>query len=82
MFHLNPARAGLIAPAEPLASYIWSSYPRYLQDPVQRPSWLRVDRVLGEWGVAKDSPAGREQFAAQIEARRRAEAAGDYELKG
>src|SRR5438552_1722038 len=35
-----------------------------------------------DWEIHAWCPAGREQFAGQIEARRRAEAAGDYELKG
>jgi len=25
----------------------------------KRPAWLRVDRLLGEWCIPKDSPAGR-----------------------
>jgi len=49
--HLNPVRAGLIAPEQPLETYRWSSYPLYLQEPGKRPRWLRVDRLLGEWGI-------------------------------
>ena len=79
---LNPVRAGLIRPEQPLQTYPWSSYPLYLQEPAQRPAWLRVDRLLGEWGIPKDSAAGREQFAGQMEARRRAEGVGDYEPQG
>jgi len=71
--HLNAARAGLIALEQPLQSFLWSSYGYYLREPAARPAWLRVDRLLGEWGIPKDSQAGREQFAAQVEARRRAE---------
>jgi hypothetical protein len=37
----------------------------------QRPPWLRVDRLLGEHGILKDSRAGRRQFARQMEERRR-----------
>jgi hypothetical protein len=58
------------------------SYPFYLQEPARRPAWLRVDRLLGEWGIPKDSPAGRQEFAGKMEARRRAEGAGEYEPKG
>ncbi len=58
------------------------SYPLYLQEPAKRPAWLRVDRLLGEWGIPRDSPAGREQFAGRMEARRRAEGAGEYEPHG
>ena len=36
-------------------------------------SWLRVDRLLGEWGIPKDSPAGRKRFATCLEQRRRQE---------
>jgi putative transposase len=80
--HLNPVRAGLLAPEQPLQSYPWSSYPLYLEEPAKRPAWLRVDRLLGEWGIPKDSAAGREQFAGLVEARRRAEGAGEYVPRG
>src|SRR4029434_9461901 len=80
--HLNPARAGLITPEQPLQSYVWTSYSGYLQERAQRPAWLRVDRVLGEWGIAKDSPAGLQEFAGLMEARRRAEGDGEYEPRG
>ncbi|HEV2394290.1 MAG TPA: transposase [Verrucomicrobiae bacterium] len=60
----------------------WSSYPLYLQEPSLRPSWLRVDRLLGEWGIPKDSTAGRGQLAGLMEARRRAEGLGEYQPKG
>ena len=73
--HLNPLRANLISSEQPLQSYPWSSYPLYLKDPTQRPRWLRTDRLLGEWGIQTDSPAGREQFAGYMEARRRSEQA-------
>jgi REP element-mobilizing transposase RayT len=80
--HLNPVRANLIAPEQPLQSYRWSSYPLYLREPAQRPVWLRVDRLLGEWGVPMDTPASRVEFAGRMEARRRAEGAGEYEPEG
>jgi hypothetical protein len=32
-----------------------------------------VDRLFGEWGVPKASPAGRQELARSVEARRRAE---------
>ena len=53
-----------------------------MQAPAQRPAWLRVDRLFGEWGIPVDSPVGREQFAGQMEARRRAEGMGEFEPKG
>ena len=57
--HLNPARAKLLKPEEPLRQYCWSSYVGYLQGPRQRPKWLRVDRLLGEMHIPKESAAGR-----------------------
>ena len=35
--HLNPVRAGLLSPEQPLQSYRWSSYPLYLLLPESRP---------------------------------------------
>ena len=55
----------------------WSSYPLYLLCPEGRPPWLRTDRLLGEWGIPRDSAAGRQQFARHMEARRKAEQTGD-----
>ena len=76
--HLNPVRARLIREDQRLESYRWSSYPLYLQAPSRRPAWLRTDRLLGEWGVPKDSAAGRRMFAAQMESRRAGEEEQDY----
>jgi hypothetical protein len=39
----------------------------------KRAGWLRVDRLLGEWGIRKDSPAGRKHFGLCMEHRRRQE---------
>ena len=36
--HLNPARAKLLAPQEPLRQYLWSSYPFYVAAPSRRPA--------------------------------------------
>lgn len=71
--HLNPVRAKLVVAEQPLRSYAWSSFPLYLQSPARRPAWLRVDRVLGESGIAKDSAAGRREFERWMEQRRGAE---------
>ena len=68
--HLNPVRARLIRPDRPLESYAWSSYSQYLKAPGKRVCWLRTDRLLGEWGIPKDSPAGRKRFAQCLEHRR------------
>jgi hypothetical protein len=56
--------------------------PEYLKRPGQRPGWLRVDRLLGEWRVAADNAAGRRHLAAGLEQRReleRSRADGDFE---
>jgi len=69
--HLNPARAKLLKSAEPLRSYAWSSWPAYLGAPSKRPEWVRVDRLLGEYRIPKDSPAGRLHLEETLERRRR-----------
>jgi len=76
--HLNPARAKLLAPQQALSEYPWSSWPEYLRAPGKRAEWLRVDRVLGEAGIPKDSAAGRRELERQVEARRGAEQAAGY----
>jgi hypothetical protein len=76
--HLNPVRSKLIEAEELLQTFRWSSYSIYLQPPSQRPAWLRVDRVLGEMGIFKDSHAGRQQFASRMEQRRGSEAAKEW----
>ena len=40
--HLNPVRAKLLQPQQPLREYRWSSWPAYLRPPGKRPAWLRV----------------------------------------
>ena len=75
---LNPARAKLIRPEAALESFRWSSYGEYLKRLEQRPKWLRVDRLLGERGIPKDSAAGREEFGRQMERRRQEEESADY----
>ena len=77
--HLNPVRAKLLAAEAALRAYRWSSFPFYLKEPPGRPPWLRVDRVLGEWGIPKDSAAGRRELELRLEARRLAEARPDYD---
>jgi REP element-mobilizing transposase RayT len=68
--HLNPARAKLLTPEQPLSAYAWSSCAQYLQPPSRRWPWLRVDRVLGELRIPKDSAAGRRAFERHLEERR------------
>jgi len=40
--------------------------------------WLRVDRLLGEKAIAKDSTVGRRQFARLTEQRRREDLAREF----
>ena len=51
-----------VAADAPLRSFAWSSWPAYLLARAKRPAWLQVDRLLGEWGIPKDSPAGRQRL--------------------
>ena len=76
--HLNPARAKLLTPDQPLRAFVWSSFPEYLKTPAQRPPWLRVDRLLGEMGIPQDTAAGRRQFELRMEERRAQETGGDW----
>lgn len=69
--HLNPVRAKLLAAEDRLLEYPWSSFGSYLAAPAHRPGWLRVDRLLGEHGIQKDTPAGRAHFEQRMEQRRR-----------
>src|ERR1043165_8085101 len=76
--HLNPTRAKLLTSKDKLCDYRWSSYSDYLQPRAKRRSWLRVDRLLGEHGIPKDSPAGRAQFEKSVERRRLAEEGAEF----
>ena len=71
--HLNPVRAGLLGSEDRLLGYPWSSLAWFLSAPDHRPRWMRVDRLLGEHGIAADTAAGREEFERRMEARRRQE---------
>jgi REP element-mobilizing transposase RayT len=76
--HLNPARAKLLRPEQPLSGYRWSSWPEYLKSPGQRRPWLRVARLLGEYRIPQDSKAGRRVLEQALEERRQSEAGEDY----
>jgi len=71
--HLNPARAKVLRPDRPLGSYMWGSMRYYLLPRRKRPVWLRVDRLLGEHGIPRDSKEGCREFGRRMELRRRAE---------
>lgn len=68
--HLNPVRARLLSASERLLAYPWSSLVWYLAAREHRPAWMRVDRVLGEHGLGKDTAANRQEFERRLEARR------------
>jgi REP element-mobilizing transposase RayT len=76
--HLNPARARLVPPEEPLRAYPWSSWPEYLKPPGQRWPWLRVDRLLGEYRCERDSLSARRHLERELESRRQQEDHRDY----
>jgi len=76
--HLNPVRSKTLSPDQAIKMFAWSSYPSYLASPTERPSWLRVDRLLGEWGIPKDSPAGRRAFSEKLEWRRKEELKDEF----
>ena len=75
---MNPARANLVAADVPLKNFAWSSWPAYLLAPSKRPAWLRVDRLLGEWGTPEDRPAGRRRLERALEERRGAEEGEEF----
>lgn len=77
--HLNPARARLLGPEQPLSAFEWSSWPEYLKPPSRRWPWLRVDRLLGEFRIPKDSAAGRRRLEAALEDRRKAETDDEFD---
>jgi REP element-mobilizing transposase RayT len=68
--HLNPVRARLLRPQQPLKAYRWSSWPEYLKKPRKRFPWLKVNRLMGEWGVRQDTAAGRRLLEATLEQHR------------
>src|SRR5437016_10793578 len=76
--HLNPVRAHLLQPQQPLQEFGWSSYPEYLKRAGRRPAWLRVDRLLGELGIQRDDAAGRQRFAEAMKERRGKDKPGEW----
>jgi putative transposase len=71
--HLNPVRAKILKPEQRLRDFRWSSFPEYLKTPKKRPAWLRVDRLLGEWGMLRDTGPGRRRFEQGMEKRKNEE---------
>ena len=87
--HLNPARAGLIAPekekADSLLDYPWSSISRgYALATKKRPKWLAAEDGLELFGY-KDTAKNRRYFVERLDDRIMAEAAeqcGLAEIEG
>jgi hypothetical protein len=52
-----------------LDKFRWSSYPAYRQ-PKLRPAWLRLDRLLGEHGLDKDTARNRRKFERRMKVAR------------
>ena len=67
----------MLPPEKKLRDFAWSSWPEYLKPSEQRPRWLRVDRLLGELHIPKDSNAGREELENYLEVRRAQEDGGE-----
>jgi putative transposase len=78
--HLNPVRAKMLTLSQPVAAFRWSSLRLYLMPSRKRPKWLRVDRLLGEHGIPRDSKEGRRELARRMAYRRR-EGAAESDLK-
>jgi REP element-mobilizing transposase RayT len=76
--HLNPARAGLIAPeknkADSTLDYPWSSIARgFALSPKKRPKWLAVEAGINLFGF-KDTARNRRRFVERLDGRMTAEA--------
>ena len=78
--HLNPSRAKLLRSDQPLREYPWSTWPEYLKSACKRPAWMRVDRLLGEYGIGQDNAAGRRRLETALEQRRGAEEGNEFKL--
>jgi hypothetical protein len=65
---LNPARARLMETDAPLKAFAWSSWPSYWLVPSRKPDWLPAERLLGEYRIPKDSPAGRQELERALDA--------------
>jgi hypothetical protein len=52
---------------ERLLAYPWSSLVWYVAAKPHRPSWMRVDRLLGEHGIQQNNAARGQQFEQYVE---------------
>ena len=65
--HLNPVRAGFVdVRTGRLEDYPWSSYPYYIAPCSRRPTYLCVERVLGELNLS-DTPQGRRKYRLYVQ---------------
>lgn len=62
--HLNPVRAGVVAPEKAL-DYPWSSLPPFAGK--DRPAWLEASTVLSEAGGLPDTKAGWRKYLDYLE---------------
>jgi len=62
--HLNPVRAGVVAPDQ-VADYPWSSLPRFLGR--GRPAWLEPGVVLDSAGGLRDTAKGWRSYLGYLE---------------
>ena len=86
---MNPARAKLLTPEQPVSGYRWSSWPEYLKRPGKRPAGRRVleqaaagadyKAVRRGWCLGEDP--FRKELLAQMAERRGAEPYGDERLE-
>ena len=74
--HLNPVRAGMVAPdRRAIERYAWSSFPAYIGRKGRSPAWLGVDRVLASLDLA-DTSHGRGAYADYVAEQARQAAGG------
>ncbi len=67
--HLNPFRAKLCGEglADPLESYLWSSYPAYCGKQRKRPVWLERQKVLKTWGFQEGATGASAGYRRSME---------------
>ena len=66
---LNPSRANLITPRQPLTNYPWTSLQTMLVLPNERPAWLLTSPIFAQLGLTDDT-SGRARFLEILEQRR------------
>ena len=64
--HLNAFRLGIVTTSR-LAAHCWSSLRDYLQEPLSRRPWIRVEKGLGHMGYDHASYDGRLRYLERLE---------------